>query len=97
MILAGEEGFALEHFCKDAASAPDIDLDVVLLPGEHDLRRTVVPGGHISRHLGVLDTGQAEVANLQIAVLVDQNIAGLQVSVDDASGVDIFQTTLLNC
>ena len=44
MVLAREERLSLQHLCKDAAGAPNINLDVVLLPGEHDLRGTVVPG-----------------------------------------------------
>lgn len=64
VVLAGEEWLALEHLCKDAASAPDIDLDIVLLPGEHDLRGSVVSRRDISRHLRVLYPGQAKVTDL---------------------------------
>jgi hypothetical protein len=65
------------------------------LPGEHDLGRAVVPSGHVASHLGVLDAGQAKVADLEVAVLVDQDVAGFQVTVDDAGGVDIFQAALV--
>jgi hypothetical protein len=44
--------------------------------------------------LGVLDTGETEIANLQIAVLVDENVGGLEVTVNDTGGMDVFQTTL---
>lgn len=94
MVLAGEERLALEHLSEDAACTPDINLDVVLLPCEHDLRRSVVSGRDVTRHLRVLYTGETEVANLEIAVLVDEDVAGLQVAVHDTSGVDVFQTTL---
>ena len=96
VILAREEGLALEHLGKDTASAPDVDLNVVLLPGKHDLWRTVVPRRHISSHLRILDSRQAEIANLQIAVFIDQDVAGLQVPVDYAGRVDVFQTTLFS-
>lgn len=94
MILAREQGFALEHFCKDTAGTPDIHLDVVFLPSQHDFRGAVVAGRDIARHLRILDSGETEVTDLQIAILVDENVAGLQVSVDNACRVDIFQTAL---
>ena len=92
--VAGEERLAGGHLGEDAACAPDVYLDVVLLPREHDLRRSVVSRRDIAGHLRVLDTGKAKVANLQIAVLVDENVGGFQVTVDNAGGVDVFQTTL---
>lgn len=94
VVLAGEEGLALEHLGKDAAGAPDVHLDVVLLPREHDLGRAVVPGRHVARHLGVLDAGEAKVADLEVAVLVDQDVARLQVTVDHACRVHVLETTL---
>jgi hypothetical protein len=42
-----------------------------------------------------LYTGQTEVTDLKIAVLVDKNVARLQITVNNAGGVDIFQATLL--
>jgi hypothetical protein len=42
-----------------------------------------------------LYTGETEVADLEIAVLVDEDVARLQVTMDDTSRVDVFQTTLL--
>jgi len=49
--------------------------DVVFLPGQHDLWCTVVACGYITRHLRILNTSQTEIANLEIAVLIDQNVA----------------------
>lgn len=71
VVLAREQRLALEHLGEDAAGAPDVDLDIVLLPGEHDLGGAVVSGRDVAGHLGVLDAGEAEVADLEIAVLVD--------------------------
>lgn len=90
MVLAREQRFALQHLSEDAPCTPNIDLYVVLLPRKHDLRCSVVPSRHVTGHLGVLDTGQAEVANLEIAVLVDQNVTRFEVSVNDACRVNIF-------
>jgi len=44
--------------------------------------------------LRVLDTCKTKVANLQIAVLVDKDVGGFKVAVDNAGGMDVFQTTL---
>lgn len=84
MVLSREQRLALEHFGEDTSCAPNIDLYVVLLPREHNLWRSVVPGGNIAGHLGILDTGQAKIANLEIAVLINQDVARFQVSVNDA-------------
>lgn len=94
MVLAGEEGLALEHFCEDAARTPDVDFDVVLLPREHDFRGTVVARGDVSGHLRILDPRQTKVADLQIAVFVDKDIAGFEVTVHHTGGMDIFQSSL---
>ena len=94
MVLAGEQGLALQHLGEDATCAPDVHLNVVFLPCEHDLRRSVVAGGHVTGHLGVLYTGETEVADLEIAIFVDEDVARLQVTVDDTGRVHVFQTTL---
>jgi hypothetical protein len=41
-----------------------------------------------------LYTRQAEVADLEVAVLVYEDVGGLEVSVHDACGVDVFQAAL---
>lgn len=83
MVLAREQGLAIEHLGENAARTPDVDLDIVFLPRQHDFGGSVVSCRDVAGHLGVLDAGKAEVANLQIAVLVDKNVARLKVSVDD--------------
>lgn len=90
MVLAGEERLTLEHLSKNAPGTPDVDLDVVFLPCEHDLGGSVVSCRDVTGHLRVLDSCETEIANLQITVLVDQDIARLQVSVNDAGGVNVF-------
>lgn len=94
MVLSREERLALQHFGEDTACTPDINLHIVLLPGEHNLGGSVVTCGDITRHLGILNSRQTEIADLQIAILIDENVAGLEVSVDHTSGVNIFQATL---
>lgn len=94
MVLSGENGLALEHLGENAAGTPDIDLDVVLLPSEHDLGGAVVTSRDITSHLRILDAREAEIANLQVAVLVDQDVAGLQVTMNNTCGVDVFEAAL---
>lgn len=94
VVLAGEKGLSLQHLREDTSGTPDVHLDIVFLPGEHDFGSSVVSCGDVARHLGVLDTGQSEIADLQITVFVDENVAGLQVTMDDASGVNVFEAAL---
>jgi hypothetical protein len=94
VVLSREKRLALQHLRENTSSAPDINLDVVFLPCEHDLRGSVVSRRDIAGHLGILDTGQTEVADLQIAILVDQDVAGLEIAVDNACGVDILESPL---
>ena len=94
VVLAWEQRLALQHLGKNAARAPDVNLDVVLLPCKHDFRGAVVSSRDVARHLGILYTRKTEVADLEIAVFVDQDVAGFQIAVNDTSRVDILQTTL---
>jgi len=94
VVLSREQRLAFEHFRKDAACTPDINFDIVFLPCEHNFWCAVVAGRNVSSHLGILYTGQAKIADFQIAVLVHEDVARLQVTVDDTSGVDVFQATL---
>lgn len=64
MIFALKQRLAKHHFGEDACNTPDVNLFIVSLPGEHDLRRSVESRGNVAGHLGLLDTSQAEVADL---------------------------------
>lgn len=94
MILARKKRSTSQHLGEDAPRTPDIDLDVVLLPCQHDLGGTVVPRRDVAGHLGVLDTGEAKVADLEVAVFVDEDVARFEVAVDDAGGMDILEASL---
>lgn len=94
VIFSGEERLALQHLGKNAPGAPDVNLNIVLLPSQHDFRGTVVSRRDVARHLRVLDSGEAEIADLQVAVLIDENVAGLEVTVDNAGGMDILEPAL---
>lgn len=96
MVFAREQWLALQHLREDTACAPDIHLHVVLLPGEHDFRGSVVPRRYIASHLWILNASQAEVADFEVAVLVDKDVGRLQVAVYHTGGVHIFKAALLN-
>jgi hypothetical protein len=95
MIFAGEKRFAVKHLSKDATRAPNIHLNIIFLPSQHDLRCTVVPCRDVTGHLRVLDARQTEITDLQVAIFVDKNVARLQVAVDNTCRVHIFQATLV--
>jgi hypothetical protein len=44
--------------------------------------------------LGILNSSKTKVTDLQVAVLVDKDIARLEISVDNTSRVNILETTL---
>lgn len=71
----------------------------VRLEAEHDFRRSVPSRcnvfGHVSCVLFRVHTEasrQTEIANLELAVGVDEQVAGLQVTVEDVCGVYVLQT-----
>jgi GAF domain-containing protein len=94
VVLSREQRLALEHLSEDTARTPDIYLHIVLLPREHNLGCPVVSCGNVTGHLWVLYTSETEVADLEITVLIYENIARLQIAVNDTGGVDVFQATL---
>ena len=66
-----------------------------MLAASQQLRSAIVLRHHLQRHggvgVGLHGSGKAKVADLQQAVAVDQQVARLQVSVDDASRVQVLQ------
>lgn len=94
MVFSRKERLALQHLGKNAARAPDVDLDIILLPCEHDLGGAIVPRRNVAGHLGVLDTRQTKVADLEVAVLVDQDVTWFEVPMDDPGRVNILEASL---
>ena len=83
---------------NNAADGPDVDGAGVLLPGQDDLGRPVPSSGNVIGQdsvcrLQLLDvsSGKTEVADLQIAVRVDEQVARLEVPVVDAGRVDVLE------
>lgn len=94
VIFSREQRLPLKHLGENTSCAPYVNLDVVLLPCEHDFRGAVVSCRHVACHLRVLDSGKAKVAYFQVAVLVYKDVAGLQVTVNDTGGMHIFEPPL---
>ena len=94
VVFARKQWLAFQHLRKDTTRAPDINLYIVFLPCEHDLWGSVVSRRDIAGHLRVLEAGKTEIADLQVTVFVDQDIARLQVAMNNTRRVDIFQATL---
>lgn len=71
----------------------------VALEAQHDFRRTVPSGSDVFCHVtGILlrvdreTSGKTKVANLELAVGIDEQVSGLQVTVQNVGGVDVFET-----
>lgn len=96
-ILARKERLAAEHLCQDAAHRPHVDSLSVLLERQHDLRRSVPTScdvfGHETRVVLLRSSGtrQTKVAHLEIAISVEKQVGGLQVSVKHIGGVHGLQ------
>ena len=69
----------------------------VALEAQHDFRGAIPPSRHIFRHVaGILlrvdreASGKTEIANLELAVGVDKQVAGFEISVQHIGGVDVL-------
>ena len=89
---------ASEHLREYAADRPDVDGKGVLVHGEHELRCAVPAGGHVLGHeRGVVlgrgreSAGHPEVADLELAVAVDEEVTGLEVAVEYARRVYVLE------
>lgn len=83
MILPQEKRSPCHHLGEDTSRAPDVDFLVVLSPGEHDLGCAVVSRGDVTCHQRFPHAGQAKVADFEITVLVDKDVAWFEIAVDD--------------
>jgi hypothetical protein len=81
-------------FCDPSSS---YQLCAVVDQRKKELGRPVPAGGHILCHDGALlagtllhRAGQTKVGNFQQTIAIDQQIAGLQITVNNANGVQIL-------
>lgn len=71
----------------------------VALEAQHNLGRSVPSCsdvfGHVSGILLGVDgeaSRQAEIADLELAIGINEQVSGLQISMKDVGGVDVFET-----
>lgn len=106
IIPSLEDRLPREELSKDAPHAPHIDRRAIVRKAQHDLRRAVPPRGDVLRHEALVGRAalllggavgggvaarEAEVADFELAVGVDEEVAGLEVAVEDVGGVDVFE------
>lgn len=98
-ILSGEQWLAAQHLSQYAAHTPHINGLGVFLECQHNLRGTVPASGHIFRHEARVvvgrgsRAGQTEITHFQITVGVEQQIGGLEITVQDVGGVHGLEGT----
>eukprot|EP00443_Scrippsiella_acuminata_P048207 CAMPEP_0115285286 /NCGR_PEP_ID=MMETSP0270-20121206/61345_1 /TAXON_ID=71861 /ORGANISM="Scrippsiella trochoidea, Strain CCMP3099" /LENGTH=136 /DNA_ID=CAMNT_0002702289 /DNA_START=204 /DNA_END=614 /DNA_ORIENTATION=- len=94
MILAGKKWLAADQLHVYASNRPQVHWLEVLFWKHCQLRCMIPPSGAPRSHPFLLSTSssEAEVANPQSDVLVDQNAGWLQVTMDNARGVQVLQT-----
>lgn len=84
---AGEERAPGVHFCHDAAGGPDVNAGVVGAGTEENVWGAI-PEGHDFVGEGVdgdsEGSGKTEIGELQLAFVVDEEVLGLQVAVQDS-------------
>ena len=92
--FTGEERQPLEDLGQDAADGPHVDARSVD-PGAEEQLWSSIPAGHNDVGVDAVgrseELGQPEVADLEDALSVDQQIVGLDVSVENPVLVKIFQ------
>jgi hypothetical protein len=84
---------------KNSASSKKIEKNVthVVCKAEHNLRCAIPPRRDIFGHEPLLlrlikPTGKSKIANLELAVRVDEQVARLEIAVQHVGRVDVFQT-----
>jgi hypothetical protein len=90
VVSARENRLPVDELHEDASDGPDIDGGGVVGGVEQQLGRAVPARDHVLRHHVALRRRprQPEVADLEFAVGVQQQVAGLQVTVDHVRRVD---------
>ena len=89
--VSGKEGLAREALGKETADGPDVDLCAVRVVADKELWRAVPASGNVlcvpPSVSGGEHAGKAKVAQLEDAVLGQQQVLGLDIAVDDVVGV----------
>ena len=93
LVLALEEWLAGEELAKDAADAPHVDGGAVCARAQEELRATVPEcdderGEFWRGRVGDI-AGHAKVGNLKLATVVEEEVGGLEVAVEDPVVVEV--------
>ena len=93
VVLPREEGLPAQNLGQDAPHRPDINRARVILAAEQQLRRPVPPRDHVLGHEPPLRRRprQPKVAYFQVAVRVQEQVAGLQIAVQHLRGVNVLE------
>ena len=89
------ENYKYELTRKNASRGPHVDRGCVELGAEEDVRRAIPKRDHFGRvtpHRNAKRPGQSEVGQLQLAALVDKQVLGFQVAVEDVAAVAVRET-----
>jgi hypothetical protein len=94
--LSLEQDSTTQELAENAPNRPNVDCGRVVSRAHQDFRCTVILRDHLLCHVlgrvGLFNARQSKVANLQHTVAVHQQIAWLDVAMEDASRVQILQT-----
>mmetsp|Transcript_11085 Transcript_11085/g.18573 ORF Transcript_11085/g.18573 Transcript_11085/m.18573 type:complete len:270 (-) Transcript_11085:613-1422(-) len=95
VVLPLEKGLTLEHHSRqDAPRAPHVELVVVVAHAQQQLRPLEESRGHPAVELlaGEVVVGETPVRDADLLrLVVNEDVAGLDVPVDDASGVGVVK------
>ena len=90
-----KEDFSAQQLGKDASHRPHVDGCVVVLAPGQELRSSVVLRDHLECHGSVAvrlnGSGEPKVADLEETVAVDQEVARLEVTMDDPGRVEVLE------
>lgn len=92
VVVSREEGSPSQKFSENAANGPNIEGISVVGCIEYDLGCSVPSSDDVfseSRSGLFVAASETEVTDLEVAVLVEQQVARLEISMDDVRGVDV--------
>lgn len=95
LCAAGHDGLPREQLREDAAGGPQVDCCAVCGGPQQQLGGAVPEGDHAAgegdRRVGAVEGGQPEVSDFEDAVVVQQQVAALDVAVQHAPAVAVLQ------
>jgi hypothetical protein len=86
IVVTWKQRSTAQKFSEDTADTPHVKSICVVTGIQDNFWSSVPPGDDVFSQscCGLfISSGQSEIANLEIAIFVEQQVAGLQVSVDD--------------